>query len=316
MGTVVISVDAELGWGFHDYEPEDRPTERIERSRWGWNRLADLFEEFRVPATWAIVGHLFESECNGAHVGHPSPPGWFDHERDPDPMPAEFRFAPDLVRDLVDGPVDHDIGSHTYSHVEFGEAYATPDLARAECERSMEVAEAAGLSLSSFIFPRNKVGHRAALAEAGFTCYRGPAPEPAIDGPLLAPARKLARATVVDAAPPLVEPTVDEHGLVNVPASLFLYELEGPARRAIASAVGDPVLKQARLGIDAAATGDGICHLWLHPNNVRQEHDVEPLREILRYLDRTRERTDLTVETMADVAEATLRGERQRAKQV
>ena len=41
MGAVVISIDAELGWGFHDYPAEERPTDRIERSRWGWTQLAE-----------------------------------------------------------------------------------------------------------------------------------------------------------------------------------------------------------------------------------------------------------------------------------
>ncbi|GGN88235.1 polysaccharide deacetylase family protein [Haloarcula pellucida] len=309
MGTVVVSVDAELGWGFHDYPAEDRPIARIERARWGWQRLVDLFEEFDVPATWAVVGHLFEESCNGAHVGHPSPPGWFAHERDPDPMPEEFRFAPDLIRLLVEGPVAHEVGCHTYSHVLFGADYATPELADAECRRAVEAAEAAGVSLHSFVFPRNRVGHRDALANAGFTAYRGTAPSPGVDGPVVGAARKLARATVVEDPPPLVTPTVDEYGLVNVPASMYLFEFEGVARQVFSATVGDPVVKQARLGIDAAARKDGVCHLWLHPNNVTGESDVVRLRAILDYLDRTRASDDLTVETMSDVARRTLRAE-------
>ena len=169
MGTVVISIDAELGWGFHDYAPEDRPADRIERSRWGWERLAGILDEFRVPATWAVVGHLFESECNGAHVGHPSPSGWFAHERGETPMAEQYRFAPELVGALAESDLGHDIGSHTYSHVELDADYASEALVRAECDRAIEAAEAVGLSMESFVFPRNRVGHRETLAEMGFT---------------------------------------------------------------------------------------------------------------------------------------------------
>ncbi|MDS0281776.1 polysaccharide deacetylase family protein [Haloarcula onubensis] len=303
MGTVVISIDAELGWGFHDYPAEQRPTERIARSRQGWKDLAETLDEYDIPATWAVVGHLFEHDCAGAHVGHPSPSGWFAHERGDEPMDEQFRFAPDLIADLVESDVDHDIGAHTYSHVEFDADYATDLLARAECDRATEAAEAAGVTMRSFVFPRNRVGHREILAESGFTCYRGTEPETTADGPYSAPLRKLAQATVVRDPPPLVEPSVDEYGLVNIPASLYLFGFEGPARRVLAATVGDPVVKQARLGIDAAAAEDGICHLWLHPNNLTTEADLDRVRAICAYVDRVRADTDLTVETMRSVAD-------------
>ncbi len=42
--------------------------------------------------------------------------------------------------------------------------------------------------------------------------------------------------------------------------------------------------------------------MWLHPNNLTHERDDRRMRAILSYLDRQRSATDLTVETMADVA--------------
>jgi len=302
MGAVVISIDAELGWGFHDYPAEERPTDRIARSRWGWQRLVETLAEFRIPATWAVVGHLFERECNGAHVGHPSPSGWFAHERGDDPMDERYRFAPELIQRLVESDVAHDIGSHTYSHVELDADYATEALARAECDRATEAAAAAGVELDSFVFPRNHVGHRETLAKQGFSCYRGQQPDTGADGPYSRPLRKLARATVVSDPPPLVEPHVDEYGLVNIPASLYLFGFEGRARRLLSATLGDPIVRQARLGIDAAAASDGICHLWLHPNNLTTEVDLARVRAVCKYIDRVREERDLRVETMQTVA--------------
>lgn len=303
MGTVVLSIDAELGWGFHDYPAPERPTERIARSRWGWERLAETLEEYDIPATWAVVGHLFEQECAGAHVGHPSPSGWFAHERGDDAMDEQYRFAPDLLADLVESELDHDIGSQTYSHVDFDADYATETLARSECDRAIEAAEAAGVSLDSFVFPGNRVAHREILVESGFRCYRGPQPERVADGSYSASLRKLAQAIVVRDPPPLVEPNIDEFGLVNIPASLYLFGFKGPARRILAATVGDPVLKRAKLGVDAAAAGDGICHLWLHPNNLTTEADLGRFRALCAHIDGARAETDLTVETMRSVAD-------------
>ena len=305
MGTVVLSIDAELGWGFRDYSAAERPAERIARSRWGWNRAVETLAEFDIPATWAVVGHLFESECTGAHVGHPTPPGWFAHERGENPMDPQYRYAPELLADLATSDVGHDIGAYTYSDVDFSADYATEALARAECDRTTEAAEAAGVQMRSFVFPHNRVGHREILAESGFTCYRGPGPEPErrLDGSYSAPLRKLARATVLPDPEPLVEPSLDEYGLVNIPPSLYLFGFKGTTRQVLAATVGDPVVRQARLGIDAAARREGIYHLWLRLNDLTTEADLDRFRAVCAYLDSVRAEEGLTVETMRSVAD-------------
>lgn len=71
VGTVVISLDAELAWGVHDLE--DPPATRIERARGSWLDLIEPFEAFEIPATWAIVGHLFLEECDGGLARDVSP---------------------------------------------------------------------------------------------------------------------------------------------------------------------------------------------------------------------------------------------------
>lgn len=303
MGSVVISVDAELAWGFHDRA--DPPTDRIEAARQGWRTLLSLFDEFRVPATWAVVGHLFLTECDGTHPAHPAPIGWFDHEREPGRTPAELRFGRDLVAAIREAEVDHDIGSHTFSHVEMGDPATTRELARAEVAASLEVAHREGIDLFSFVFPRNAVGHRDVLAAYGFRCYRGVRPQATGGSSLPRPVRKLAEATVGD-PPPLVTPTVDEYGLVDVPGSLFLYGFEGLSRSVVQPVIGDPIVRQARRGIDAAVESEGVFHMWLHPNNLVGEREVERMRRVLSYLERRRRETSLRVETMRDVADRVL----------
>ncbi|WP_262177604.1 polysaccharide deacetylase family protein [Haloarcula laminariae] len=302
MGAVVISIDAALGWRFHENPAPQRPTERIARSRWGWEQMAETLESYDIPATWAVVGHLFETDCAGAHVGHPSPPGWFAHERGEEPMDEQYRYAPGLLDDLVGSDLDHDIGIHSYSHAAFDDD-ATEALARAECDRAIEAAEAAGVDVASFVFPHNRVGHREILAEAGFRCYRGARPEATADSPYPAPLRRLARATVVRDPPPLVEPERDEYGLVNVPPSLSLFGSTGPTQRLLAATVGDPTVKRAKLGVDAAAAGEGLCHLWLRPSELTTEADLARFRTVCAHIDSVRAETDLTVETMRSVAD-------------
>ncbi|WP_255198798.1 polysaccharide deacetylase family protein [Halorarius litoreus] len=299
MGSVVISVDAELGWGFHDLGPEY--DHRVEAARLGWATLLDLFDAYEIPATWAVVGHLMLDDCDGTHADHPTPPGWFERERNGWTGRRDLRFGGELIDRLVASPVDHDIGCHTFSHVVLTDPRVTREMVRAELQAAADAAKPYGLELESFVFPRNQVAYRDVLAEFGYTAYRGAGTE-AYDRHRQ-PVAKFADALFGD-PDLLVHPTLDQHGLVDVPPSLFLYELQGLPRDLITAVRGeDPVVRLAKRGIDRAAEADGVFHLWLHPNNLVDPSDVGRLREILAYLREQVDTTSLSVETMADVAD-------------
>jgi len=299
MGTVVISIDAELGWGHHDRV--DPPAGRVENARRGWVRLLHLLDEYEVPATWAVVGHLFLDGCDGEHGDHPSPEGWFDRERGEWRLRPELRFGYGLVDAVRSSAVDHEIGSHSFSHVEFADA--TRDLARAELAASVDAADEFGASLDSFVYPRHRTGHLDLLAEYGFTCYRGLCPDRASSRPFALPSRKVARTFLPNLSPPLVDPTTDERGLVEIPASLYVFGAEGAFRTVVESLWRDPMVVMARKGIDAAESDGELFHLWLHPNDITSVDDARRIEAILQYLARRREESSLSVETMGAVAE-------------
>ena len=208
MGTVVLSIDAELCWGFHDWDSP--PQDRLASARSGWQSLLSLCDEFDIPATWAIVGHIMLEDCDGEHPEHPTPPGWFDHERGPDAYPRDWRFGQDLVEATRDAGVDHDIGSHTFSHVELGAPTTSHRLARAELEANITAARQWDVEPTSFVFPRNNVGNRRVLAAYGFRCYRGVRPDEQQTGPITRRFRKLARGTVRTEPPPIRTSTESE----------------------------------------------------------------------------------------------------------
>ena len=314
-GTVVISLDAELGWGFHDHE--SLPTERVAGARGAWRFLVDLFEEHEIPATWAVVGHLFLAECDGVHADHPAGPEWF--ARDPgarydaggtvdpngEPDSRSHWFGRDLIDAIRGGDVDHEIASHTFSHVEFGKSDTSREVAAAELRQSVAAAAERGVELESIVFPRNRVGHRALLRDHGFSCYRGRAPNRWYDGRPLRRPGKLATYALGAAGPPIVEPIVDEYGLVNVPASLYLYAFDGVARDAIEALSEDPVGRQVRLGLERLRDRNrGVFHLWLHPNNVVTARDRERLARIVSTIASYRDEYGIGVDTVSGVAAA------------
>ena len=304
MGSVVFSLDAELAWGFPDFA--DLPMDRVDASRDAWTWLVDLFDEYDVPATWAVVGHLFLDDCDARHADVDAPDGWFAHETGALATRHDVRFAPDLVAAVRNADADHDIGSHSFVHVPFDHPGVTPELVDADLGRAVAVAGDQGLALESFVFPRNAVGFREHLARHGFRAYRS-AGAPSGTGAARA-ARKIA--DVLDPRRvPLVEPRVDEYGLVDVPPSLFLFGFEGTPRDVLATVWTDPIVRQATDAIDRAAASDGVCHLWLHPNNIVDDAGRARMEAIVAHVARRRDEDGLLVETMRDVADRVLETE-------
>lgn len=299
MGTVVLSIDAELGWGYHDLTAP--PAARLESGREGWKTLLELLDTYRIPATWAVVGHLFLRECDRCHAPHPIDDEWFAREREEWDARPDLRFAPNLIEAIDDADVDHEIGCHSFSHVDFGSEATTTQIARAELVASLEAAESSSVpaDMASVVFPHNSPGHRDVLAEWGFRCYRGIGPNG--EPPSTSVLRTIGNATV--RTPPLVEPGIDEFGLVNVPASIHLYGLSDSARRVCKRLWTDPVVAAVCRGIDAATDGDGVFHVWMRPNDLLTDADVERLRTVLAYVARRRELSGLNVRTMRAVSQ-------------
>jgi peptidoglycan/xylan/chitin deacetylase (PgdA/CDA1 family) len=147
-GTVVFSLDFELGWGHRDVRPEyvehlrEEADEEFTRIR----ELVDLFDEYEISATWAVVGKLTETGD--------------------DPL----FHNPDLFEHLIDAGVEHDIGLHSYEHLSF------TDLSEAEARKDVNQGRKAlsdwGVSPISFIYPRGEIDHTQILVEQGLKCYR------------------------------------------------------------------------------------------------------------------------------------------------
>lgn len=308
MGSLVISLDAELAWGVHDLYPlSDERETQVAVARDAWTKLVDLFEEYRVPATWAVVGHLLIEDGDEFRRRHPLGEEWFGQAiRGLADRPDRW-LGIDLVDSIRTSPVDHEIGSHSFSHVVFDKTTAA--VADAECRLAREAAAEHGLDTQSFVFPRNAIGHRRALSEAGFTCYRGPRPWrlPALPG--VRGGSALVSAATGLRSPPIVTPRVTDYGLVEIPASMFLGKFRGELWSGLATLGADPVVQLATLGIDRVCERSGIVHFWLHPNDLTHDIYVKRIKKILSHAAKRRDERGLRIETMGTVADR-INGER------
>lgn len=106
--------------------------------------LLELFETYKIPVTWAIVGCLF--------IEYPS-----TMER--------------IMEKILRSTVKHEIGWHSFSHINFSERGKY--CANFEIKQGLELANKFGIALKSFVFPDNAMGHIDVLRENGFIIYRG-----------------------------------------------------------------------------------------------------------------------------------------------
>jgi len=290
-GGLVISADFELAWGWRYSKNHEDPLEMARRARENMPKLREIFEEYRIPITWATVGHLLLHSCHGrTHAWMQRIPyfenkrwlytkgDWFDDDPNTSWDNAREWYAPDIVEGILHSPVGHEIGCHTFSHIDMSYENCPQEVAEDEIQACVDVAREWNLTLKSFVFAAGTYGNHEVLKKYGFTNYR--------------------RTLTHD----LSYPQLDEHGLVILPSSVGLdnngcgWSREYQIRR---------LLKY----IDRAVSTHTICHFWFHPSIDRWSlHNVMP--PVMRYAAELRDKSLLWVGTMgaaADIVAPSLR---------
>lgn len=304
-GVFTVSLDTELAWGSFDRDGVARYGDAYRRTPKTVERLCDLFAEHDVAATWALVGHLLD-DCEGRHDDLPEPlSSWLADAPCSTGVDRSLWYRPDLLETIRDCAADQEVGLHGYSHLPLGDSSRT--AADADLGAAVEAAEAAGLDPTAFVFPRNRVGHVDLLAEHGLAVYRARDARWYERAPVTGPGRRLLRFAdeAAGTTPPTVVPSVGD-GVVAVPGSQVLRTGRG-AWRHTPDGTG---VRRATAGLDRAAETGRVFHLWCHPFNVAAAPDaaLSTLSEVLEHADRLRERGDLEVRTMGEVATAARAG--------
>jgi len=207
-----------------------------------------------------------------------------------------------VVEKILACQVPQEIGAHSFSHVIFGDAGCSRETAQSELDACVTAARALGLSLRSFTFPRNRIGHQTLLAERGFTCFRGREPRWYEDERIPTPIQRAAHLfdVLTVKQPPVVMPRRTPDGLVEVPGSMVFFPAHG-FRRVIPIAWR---VRRALKGLDAAVRERRVFHLWTHPTNLVDEMEamLGGFRRILERVAQLRARNELVVMPMAALA--------------
>ena len=279
IGTFCISIDLELAWGNWDQlSPEylrrcqllDRPI--VER-------LTQLFDRYGISATWAITGHLLQ-------------------KRQSDSLPSQTAwYAPDIIDQICKTSTPQEIGSHSFAHICYQDADAKSVYA--DIQAAKNIHNKHDLQFSSFVYPRDLVGHTDLLNQFGIIVYRS------MDVSWYVGARRIGSSiyrilSLIDKLlpipPTVVLPIVHQNGIIELPCSMLLIGRNG-LRRFIHPKV---LTMKVKFGLNSAISKNALFHLRFHPSNFhyQTESQFEVLENILIYANQLRDKNAINICTM------------------
>lgn len=306
-GVFTLSLDTELAWGTFDVGRVETFEEAYRATPDVIERLCTLFDEYRIPATWALVSHLLVDCDRGREHSERTQPDfdwiddWFGELPCSSGLDRELWYAPWLLNRLRSCETAQEIGLHGATHMQLGAAGCSRRNAAEELERAVETLRELGVEPESFVFPRNDVGHVDALAEHGIRTYRGVDArwyeQSSVPDAAKPPLRFVAEAT--RRPPPVVEPTLNDD-VVAIPGSQVFRPTQGGWKYA---PPGSSVAR-AKKGLRRAARTGGVFHLWFHPFNLGHapSKDLQRLESVLEAARDLVENGELECRPMQEVA--------------
>ena len=276
-----LSADFELAWAWRFSkqlaEPVQDAREKARLARHNVPLILQYCEQHQIPITWATVGHLFLSECECVE-GQPHADmkrlkhfennywkfdqgDWYKDDPCSDYRTDPEWYCPDLIEAIQKSPVDHEIGCHTFSHIDCRDVVCAPDVFRSEMEKCRELAEAQGIQLNTFIYPAHTVGNLEALPQLGFTNYR------------------------TNVGNVLGYPVLHDNGLWEIKSSM---QLELRPHWSL-----DYHLYRVKKTIDRAIKYQAVCHFWFHPS-FPTNYLQAVFSEVLAYLHLRRDELHIT----------------------
>jgi hypothetical protein len=293
----IVSLDVELIWGYIS-DPNSKVISLMKNDdkkvRGCIDPLLNLFKKHNIPATWAVVGHLFLDHCECEDgIPHKDMPrfkeDWYSGDPCTDIQRDPLYYGKDIVEKILSNRIEHEIGYHSFSHVVFSECRR--EVAEAEIKEGIKLAKEFGIALKSFVFPENKIGHVDVLKENGFKIYRGenlgrydPSQRFLI--------RKFNGGIDKIIAPPTEPMWMD--GIWKIPSSMYFCDPQ----------IKFSVLPKAKIGLYRAISSKKVFHVFLHPHSLLMYSSLkDDLDRFLAVVAMKRDRGEIAVMTMGEFCE-------------
>jgi peptidoglycan/xylan/chitin deacetylase (PgdA/CDA1 family) len=314
-------MDFELHWGLTTAFSLDSIKERLLETRQAIPRILELFQEYEIHATWAVVGLLFfgtrpdllkaipslRPEANG----HSPSPYDIVEEIGADEESDPYHYASSLV-DRILAARNQEVASHTFAHCVWDHHPAEIAAFRADLRAARQTARTKGVDIVSLVFPQNKYtdNHLPVLREEGTKAFRGLQPywylyfdeNHKAKQFIYRTLRFLDRHVSISGGNTHTWASVCNTSPHNIPGSLGL---EFYSHMSWLRYLEPLRLRRIQSGMTIAARRKEIFHLWWHPHQfgIGVEKKLEFLKKLLDHFALLRERDGLESLTMQEVAE-------------
>ena len=317
-GVLIISLDYESYWGVRDKLTLKKCRKRLLGERRVIGDLLELFQEYGIHCTWAIVGFLFAETRDELLAALPNRrPQYQDPTLSPysylnklgkDEHEDPFHYGASLIA-LIAATPHQEVGTHTFSHYYCLEKGQDADAFRADLDAAIGIAGKRNFRLESMVFPRNQCNgqYLRICKEAGIKAYRGNErswiyrPKSKEEETLLRRGVRL-----LDAYLPIAGR--NSYGLdnlgselpFNIPSSRFFRPFSSKLR------ILEPLrISRIRSELRYAAKNGLIYHLWWHPHNFGDytDENFRVLKTILNCFRSMKEDYGMESLTMSELAQ-------------
>jgi len=189
---VLISADFELAWASrytkNAKDPYQKAINNAKRARKNIPKILKCCKDYNIPITWATVGHLFLNKCFAKDsVAHPNilrlnhfeneywrydKGDWFDCDPCTNLKESPEWYAPDLIQNILNSDIKHEIGCHTFSHIDCSDKICSDAVFNCEINECKLQAEKFNIELETFVHPGHIIGNLDNLSKMGFTSFR------------------------------------------------------------------------------------------------------------------------------------------------
>lgn len=189
---LTITADFELAWAWRYSKSSKNPIEKAKikgkMERENIPKILELCNTYNIPITWATVGHLFLESCSKKNeIAHSNLPkldhfeneywkfegeDWFENDPCSNFQKAPEWYCPDLIKQILNAKVKHEIGCHTFSHIDCSDEVCSAVVFAAEINECIKEASKLGLTFESFVHPGHTIGNLKTLSELGFTSFQ------------------------------------------------------------------------------------------------------------------------------------------------
>lgn len=298
-GSFVISLDLELMWGCYDWaDVNGYGRTNVTNVRKVVNGLLDLFNEFNIKATFAVVGIIGCKDIQDAMQYCPKVlPTYRKNIKNPYQNNVlesikegeyDLFFAPDII-DKLKSFDNIEIATHTFTHYFCCEDGQNVEQFAADLEQVKSLSDQLGTDVKSIVFPKNQVDDKylEVCASYGISSYRGVAAN------FFSSSNNIVKSQIQRIIR-LLDSYINISGfstidyttipictnIINVPATRFLR----PINRKF-GLVDRMRLNRIKKEMTYAAKMGHLYHLWWHPHNfgANVKENLAFLREILEH---------------------------------